>query len=309
MAIADFKRFLLPGALVAGGVTVGALLSPIGLAAADEDGGRTADESVDTDDESVDTTEEGRGHHRHHRGLRGRVKAFTADVVTDTLDMSVEELWEALAGGKSLAEVAVDQGVAAEDLEAALLTAAEDRIDEALAKGRIDQERADEMKARMADNIDDYMNRTFDGDRGRHDHWHWHRHRHGHGHWMGGEARQESAAELAGFLGLTTDDLRAAMAEGQTLAEVAEAQGVLEEDLVDFLLGQMRERLDAAVEEGTIDADLVDDILAEAEARIEERINGEPGVGHGRPGRGHGNGLGPGFGGRFGHKEDTSIGA
>lgn len=286
MAISELKRFLVPGALVVGGVTVGSLLAPVALASADDDTGST-DSSSETD--SGESTEvestEADGRHRNGKGLRARhriwhrARALAGDVVTETLGMTGEELRSALSEGKSLADVAVEQGVPVEDLTAALVGAAEERIDQAVAAGNLEEERAEKIKAELAERIDEHVNRVHDGSAGPRGNGHWHQHsKHTHG-----------AEALAEFLGMTTDELRAAHEDGQTLAEIAQGQGVSEEDLVDFLLSNLQDRLDTAAENGRIDADQVEKVLGEAETRIEEHINGE-GDGEGRRHR------------RFGHR-------
>ncbi|MDH4279498.1 MAG: hypothetical protein OEZ14_02495 [Acidimicrobiia bacterium] len=305
MASSDLKRFMIPGALVIGGLTAGSMLAPVALAAADDDPTDTT-ESADTGDqtsdpsdstESTDTTDDGRpgrgrhGHLDHHPG---------AEVLVETLGMTPEELRAAFAEGKSLADVAADQGVAVDELEAALIDAATERIDQALADDRIDADRAAELKDELADRIGEMMTRTR-GDR---------MGREGGGEGPGGDhgegrgPRGFGGGEVAELLGLTTDELRAALAEGQTLAEVAEAQGVSGDDLVAFLLDQLEERLDQAVENGRLDADEADEKLAEAAEHIEEHINADPGE---RP---EGLGAGPRAGhGPRGHHDGADDGA
>ncbi len=282
MAVSDLKRFIAPGALVIGGVTAGSMLAPVALAAADDDQELPADA--------------GESDHRHrHPG-----RHLAADVLTDTLGMTADELRAAFADGKSLADIAADQGVAIDDLKTALTTAATDRLDEAVANDRIDADRAAELAEGLDARIDEMINRTRGDGRG-HGPGFGHGHRSGDGFDRGDRgdrgdraaARAERAEALADLLGLTTDDLRAARADGQTLAELAEAQGVAEDDLVAFLLEGVEERLDQAVESGRIDAEDVDEKLARASERISERINAEPGErfeskdGHGRRGGHH----------------------
>ena len=289
MAISNLKRFLVPGALVVGGVTVGSLLAPVALASADDDTGSTDSSSETDSDQSVESTDDDE-RHRTGKGLRARhriwhrARALAGDVVTETLGMTGEELRSALSEGKSLADIAVEQGVPVEDLTAALVGAAEERIDQAVAAGNLDEERGEKIKAELAERIDEHVNRVHDGSTGPRGEGHWHRHgKHGHG-----------AQAVAEFLGMTTEELRAAHEDGQTLAEIAQSQGVSEDELVDFLLSKLQDRLDMAAENGRIDADQVEQILGEAETRIEEHINGER-DGEGRLGRGHGHR-------RFGHR-------
>lgn len=297
MATSRIKRYLVPGALVIGGMTAGSLLTPIGLAAADDSSAATGDSPDSTDStDNTDSTERDRQRGRRAHRMMHRAQGHLTEVLTETLGLSGSEIRESLADGKSLADIAADQGVALEDLKAAILDSAQERLDQAVLDGKIDQERADAVAARMAEGIDEHLNRTFDGER---------RGPFGHRHGANGQGmndRGENVAELAEFLGLTTEEIREAREDGQTMAEIAAEQGISEEALVDFLVGQVQERLDGAVESGKIDADKVDDMLAAIEERIEERVNAEE-LGRGGPGKGgfghghrHGNGgVGQGF--------------
>lgn len=93
----------------------------------------------------------------------------------------------------------------------------------------------------------------------------------------------EAAAQT---LDLTEDELRSAIREGSTLAEIAETQGVAVEDLVDALVTAAEERLAGAVEDGRITQERADEIAANLPERVAEAVERtwEPrGPGH----RGH----------------------
>jgi len=95
-----------------------------------------------------------------------------------------------------------------------------------------------------------------------------HRHR---GHGLGLAA----SSELRDLLGLETSELFAELAEGNTLAEVAEAQGVDPDAVADVLVSEAEERLNTAVDEGFIDeADLAEK-LADIEESIDDLMNSE----------------------------------
>ena len=110
---------------------------------------------------------------------------------------------------------------------------------------------------------------------------------HGGGHRGGG--LDLSAAATA--LGMTEDELRTALeADGTTLAEVAEQQGVEVDTLVDALVTAQQERIAAAVEDGRLTQEQADERLADLEDRVTERVNSEAPVGG--PGRGGWGGRG-----------------
>ncbi len=77
---------------------------------------------------------------------------------------------------------------------------------------------------------------------------------------------------VADFLGMSPEDLHAALADGKTLAEIAAEQGRDVDALVGFLLERLQERLDAAVAAGRIDADRRDALLGTAEERLRRLV-------------------------------------
>ena len=105
----------------------------------------------------------------------------------------------------------------------------------------------------------------------------------------GDGAGMDAAAQA---LGLSTDELQSALRDGQTLAQIAEAEGVDQQVVIDALTAAMATHLDERVDAGEITREQADERLAEATERIPERVeNGRPERGE-RGGRG-GPGAGP----------------
>ncbi len=102
--------------------------------------------------------------------------------------------------------------------------------------------------------------------------------RHGH-HGPGMFGRGVASEALTDLLGLDGEELRTQLRDGATLAEIAEAQGVEVQDVIDELVAEVEERVTNAVENGRIDQAEADEKLAEAEARITDMVN------NGRPDR------------------------
>lgn len=135
---------LVAGVALAGALTVGTA----GVAfAADTSGTGT-------------TTPSGQAAH-HHPGIRAAVRHGTIKVVTDTLGVSRQQLRDALKGGQTVSDYATSLGKDPQTVVDALTKAADARIDQALANGRIDQQRADTMKSKLPDRIDKLMNHQF----------------------------------------------------------------------------------------------------------------------------------------------------
>lgn len=88
---------------------------------------------------------------------------------------------------------------------------------------------------------------------------------------LGGEA----GAGLAEALGLDPGELGEALRSGQTLAEVAEANGVERQVVVDALVAGMSERIDRGVASGRISADRATELKAGAPERAEQVVDGE----------------------------------
>lgn len=81
--------------------------------------------------------ERGRRLHRLHFGL---------DVVSTTIGITEAELRDALRSGQTVADVAEAKGVSAQTVIDAMVAAINARVDEALAAGNIDEEKAGQIK-------------------------------------------------------------------------------------------------------------------------------------------------------------------
>lgn len=93
--------------------------------------------------------------------------------------------------------------------------------------------------------------------------------------------------EVADTLNLTVDELGDALRNGSSLADIAGVQGVPVATIVDQLVAEAQERLDAAVTDGRLTQDEADEKLADMETKITEMVNGELEFGR--------RGFGPGY--------------
>ena len=85
-------------------------------------------------------------------------------------------------------------------------------------------------------------------------------------------------------LGLTVDELQEAREAGQSLADLATAQGVDVDTLVQAIVDDVEERVAEHVAEGDLTQEEADEKLANAEERVTERVNTAPGEGDGERG-------------------------
>ena len=93
------------------------------------------------------------------------------------------------------------------------------------------------------------------------------------GHRRGGRGgcNVDDAAEA---IGIDEAELQAALDDGQTIAEVAEANGVSVDAVIDAMVDAKAEHLAEKVEEGRMTQEEADEKLADTEAKITDRVNG-----------------------------------
>ena len=274
MTTSKFKRIGLPAALVVGGVTAGSLLAPIGLASAQESDSTEAD-TTEESDSTTDSTEEsdsttdsrasedgegrrGRGH--NHRGSK-------ADAIGEILGLERDEIKAGFEAGKTLSDLADEQGVDVEDLRSAMLDAVSERLNAAVENERIDADEAAEKLAEAEARIDEFLTTVPDLEER-------------------SEARQDRRenrrARISGFgdvvqetLGLSAEEVRQARADGQNLSELAEAQGVSAEELAAAIVANMEANIDEAVAEGNIDEERAEEIKDGLDEKVEQVLEGE----------------------------------
>lgn len=171
-------------------------------------------------------------------------------------------------------DAAKELGVDAQKLEDALEGALENRVDDAVAAGRLTEEQGEALKERIRSGEVPLLGLRG----GKH----------------GGalhHARGIALDTAASYLGVTAAELRESLADGQSLADVAEAEGKSVDGLVDALVDAARTRLDEAVESGRLSDAQRDEMLETLEARIREGVS-QTGFRFRGPGR---HGGGPGF--------------
>jgi uncharacterized protein (DUF2267 family) len=268
------------GAAVAGGALAGALLlAPAASVAQDptpspeastettpgtpeSPGATPAPETTESptpdDDELCD--------HFWHGGFGG------FGTVADALGISDDELRDALRDGKSIATIAEERGVELQTVVDAMVTAGTERIDEALADGRIDEDEANELKAELPDRVNDVVQREgWPWGPGR---WGW-----GEGRWgwwgpgpgPGGLGGLDAAAEA---LGIEEDALWDALRDGRSIADVAAEQGVDLQAVQEALVAEATERIDAALADGRLDEDEANELKAELPERVGAFVQG-----------------------------------
>lgn len=238
---------------------------------------------------------------RHGFGMRPE-RGMMQDIVdpeamhaalADALGLTVDELDAAHAEGKRLPEIAEEQGVAIEDVQAAMQAAWETAVNDALAAGTITQEQADMLIAhggRFA--MGSMGGRGGDGMRGD----------------MGLMQtifdRDAVKAVIAETLGMTVEELDAAHADGQRLPEIADAQGVTMDEIQTAVEAARTAAIEDALAAGTITQEQADMLLSHP-----WQPGGPHGGHHGGPRNGFGNPQGQFGGNGAGFQQFTPQGA
>ncbi len=175
-----------------------------------------------------------RSTYNHWHGY-GPLHTYLIQAFAEKTGLSVDQVNAQLATGKTLAQIALDQGVKQEDLSTFLLEVHKLALDKAVAAGVITRQQADWMYQRLLSN--------------------------GFGFGCGsGFLHTYLLQAFAEKTGLSVDQVNAQLATGKTLAQIALEQGVKQEDLSTFLLEVHKLALDKAVAAGVITRQQADQI-------------------------------------------------
>lgn len=150
-------------------------------------------------------------------------------------------------------------GVAPDDLEGALESAAIAQIDERLEAGEITEDQAAALKSAVERGGYPFLGGGFRGPGGP-------------GGFGGPPMGMDIFDTAAEYLGLSMDELREQISAGQTLSEIAQESDKSVEGLIDALVGEQQASLDDAVEEGRIADEMRDRILDGLEERVDDIV-------------------------------------
>jgi hypothetical protein len=186
------------------------------------------------------------------------------------LGLSESDLRTKLEDGQSLADVAKAQSKDLAGLEQAILDAAKADLDKAVADKDLTQSQADDILANLKSHIDNIANGSlrFRGPGG-----------------PGGAGglgivRRPFGADLsaaAKYLGLSESALRTKLRGGDSLADVAKAQGKDVSGLQDAIVADAKADLDKAVADKRLTQSQADDILSGLKAHVDDLVNAKPG--------------------------------
>ena len=177
------------------------------------------------------------------------------------LDLGLDpaDVREGFANGQTLGDTAEANGISADAVVDAITASMTERLNQALADGKITAEEAAEKAAGIPEKATEIVNSIpdrKDKDRG-----------HRKGAFLG---------EVLLDLGLDPADVREGFANGQTLGDTAEANGISADAVVDAITASMTERLNQALADGKITAEEAAEKAAGIPEKATEIVNSIP---------------------------------
>jgi uncharacterized protein YidB (DUF937 family) len=155
------------------------------------------------------------------------------------LGLQSDKIKQSLGQGKSLVDLAKEQGLSEADFTNRLLAIRVLKVDEAVKSGKIPQEKADHVKAKMQQHITFMINSKNLLELQAKDHKKQFRH----------EAKQMMSPEkLAAIIGIPEDKLVEQLKAGKSITEIAEAHGMNKEQLVAKIKESLTPFLEKAVD-------------------------------------------------------------
>ena len=209
--------------------------------------------------QEIDSGEDNKGN-RHNRGHRKG--AFLGEVLLD-LGLDPADVREGFANGQTLGDTAEANGISANTVVDAIVASMTERLNQAVADGKITAEEAAEKAAGIPDKATEIVNTVPDRKDDREDKDRGHRK----GAFLG---------EVLLDLGLDPADVREGFANGQTLGDTAEANGISANTVVDAIVASMTERLNQAVADGKITAEEAAEKAAGIPDKATEIVNTVP---------------------------------
>jgi hypothetical protein len=162
-----------------------------------------------------------------------------------------------------LNDVAKRLGVSRSDLDKAIQGAASDQIDQAVKDGRLTQQQADELKARIkaGQGLPFFGGPFFGGPPKLFLH-----------HGVIGIGPLGKLDAAAKYLGLSDSDLLSALRSGKSLADVAKDHGKSVDGLEQAIVDAVKSDLDQAVKDGRLPSDKRDAIVKDLQARVKDLV-------------------------------------
>ena len=197
-----------------------------------------------------------------------------AAAIASVLKLTEAELKTQVQSGKTLAQIATAQSVSVQSVINVLVADMKAHIAEELASGEITQAQADTKLASVTAKATEMVNTV--------------RPAHGVGMRGGPKGPGKNAAAIASVLKLTEAELKTQVQSGKTLAQIATAQSVSVQSVINVLVADMKAHIAEELASGEITQAQADTKLASVTAKATEMVNTvrpAHGEGHGRRGQ------------------------
>lgn len=175
--------------------------------------------------------------------------------IAQILGLDSQSFGQELKSGKTLAQIAAAKGIDANTLTQKLQSALNDRIDKAVASGKLTADKAEQIKAKEDSEIIQKINQPWTGEKGKC----------GFDKGMG--------QTLQSVLGLNATQLKEQFKSGKTLAQIAVDKGISKAALSAKLQAAMESKIDQAVTHKKLTSDQAAQIKAKLPERIDRMIN------------------------------------
>ena len=189
-------------------------------------------------------------------------------IAAQQLEITPADLRDAITGGATIAELADAAGVDTTAIVDAYVDIYRERLDGAVEQGRLTQAEADEKLLQIAEQAADKLEQPWQAsDKPA---------RHGRlGHHPAPFAAHALLGVAAEQLDMTPAEIRGALTGSDTIAGIAEAQGLDTTAIVDAVVSQASDRLQQMVDAGRIDQAQMDAKLSEIEENVTQKLDQE----------------------------------
>jgi len=182
-------------------------------------------------------------------------------VLADALGMSVKDLNTAIKGGKTIAQLAQEKGVSLDSLVTAVTSKRAQALQKAVQDGKLTQDQADKALSTLKTGVTQWFNTGKRPD-------------------ILQDKKQvrQTVDDVAKQLGMTADELKAALKSGKTLAQLAQEKGVSLDSLVTTLDAQRTAKIQQDVQSGKITQDQANQMLEKLKQNLTKRLENGKGA-------------------------------
>lgn len=186
------------------------------------------------------------------------------EAIAQIFGMDSQSLGQELKSGNTLAQIAADQGMDTKALKQELESTLNERLDKAVAEGKLTADKEVQIKAQGVDKFDAKINQPWTGQKGKR----------GFNDDMGQHSFNKGMNNqtLQSVLGLDVDQLKEQLKGGKSLEQIAADKGISKDDLTAKFQAAMEANIDQAIKDQKMTADQATQMKAKLPERIDRMI-------------------------------------